>query len=757
MKQLLLLLGSLLLALRAEGWDESHHFFKCHTEKEFIENRMPNNLDNLVALVEKWEKANFKNPYDMANALLKRYKNDGVTFEPDKNPNWAQRESWDKDKQDMCNRLVLMDHTVPQDQYEPREECALYRALSHSVDPYPFGGIDENWQENQRRRKRRREPEYELAKHPLESGVLRTPWGPIAAGTLLGGIVAGNKNDQKSIQNMFSAIEIKFMKPEMKSKSLLPLHAFTLAGDIGQTSIIKKLSEHPEDTKLLGDRGIFGNCTACPRQYSLETTKFSHMTQAEIFAGIDALLISKARASTSSLKTLSQILRMYYSDLGLPGKPEYKACNRLELFKTEILVDTEVIKDQALNFMYAYTVYIDAVQAYITNENWEDIKPYFEKVRDMGWNDLTSFVDNYDYRDFDKCEMFSKDVPCQSTVDLVVVYGHEGGVTDSDFQREFIAHMGQVLGVGEHRSRMGILDGKTGEWREPMTNFSNIADWGCNFTDTAISGSSGSAMLDVIDALTKYYDDVYDKLREKKDTASAHAQVVLWYVGSNPSDQDEVKRKLQNFRYTFRDVYIIMMGRSKGSYMDFLVDSNKDFFSVSTYTGKPEKMAKEVAKRICQVPSVFIYPSCTNPDGRESSHEYKNYLSPNRTTFMIINPYNFFTSDHLKLTFGDSKVRVCSSRTNMNPVEGADATTCKDAPADFQFSSLCDGYLSSCKNIYLSITSFGAGTTCMSDECMYPNQLDYTMKHEGMICGSTGLLPSILLLLATMTLHIFRS
>ncbi|XP_076032044.1 uncharacterized protein LOC143019938 [Oratosquilla oratoria] len=760
MKQLLLLLGSFLLALRAEGWDENHKFYNCHTQRDLMEHRMPDNLDNLVALIEKWERTEaYKSPYDMANALLKRYKHDGVIYRANQIPEWAQRQTREKGKQDVCKRFVSLFETVPEDMYEPREECALYRALSHSVDTFPFGGTNENWDDAYRRRRRRRRRDIEIpeADHPIENGVIRTPSGPIAAGTLLGGIMAMDQSGSKTIQSVIDSENIDFMKDEMKRSSVLPLHAFTLAGDIAQTSIIQTITQDYEVRKFLGDRGIFGNCTACPRQYSLEQTKFSHMTQAEIFAGIDALLIAKAKPSFTSSLRLSQILRSYYSGVGLPGRPDYKACNRMELYKTELDGDRETLREQILHSMFAYTTVFDEIQLYIQGEDWTKIKNEFEKDRDEGWNAFTSFVNNYNYQDFEKCEMFSKDVPCQSSVDLVMIYGHEGGVIDGEFQREFIAHMGQVLGVGEHRSRMGILDGKTGDWREPMTNFSNVADWGCNFTETMTSGSSGAGMLDVIDELTAYYHGVYKELREKPETASAHAQVVLWYVGSNPSDQDEFERRLENFRYTFRDVYILMMGRSKGNYIDYMVDPNKDFFSVSSFTEKPEKMAREVAKRICQVPSVFIYPSCKDSEHRESGHEYKNYLSPNRTTFMIINPYNFFTSDYLKLTFGDSNIRVCGSRTNMNPVEGADETNCKDAPTDFEYWNLCDGYMSSCRNIYLGVTSLSSGYSCTDEECEYPNQVEYTMKHEGMICGSSALLPSILLLLAAMAFHTFRS
>ncbi|XP_076032048.1 uncharacterized protein LOC143019940 isoform X2 [Oratosquilla oratoria] len=754
MKQVILF-GCLLLISRAEGWDKNHNFYKCHTERDLTEQRMPSNLNNLIYLIEKWERTeSYKSPYDIANALLKRYKHDGVVYRVDKNPHWGQWQTpEEKEKQEVNKRFVSLFETVPEDMYEPREECALYRALSHSVETHPFEGTDENWENVQRRKRRRRGIEIPPAKHPIENGVLRTPSGPIAAGTLLGGIMAMDQSGSKTIQSVFDSEEIEFMKDEMKRSSILPLHAFTIAGDIAQVSFLNKLFYLSHEGKFLGDRGIFGNCTACPRQYSLEQKTFTHMTQAEIFAGIDALLIAKAKPSFTPTLRLSQILRMYYSDLGLPGKPEYKACNRLELYKTVLDADKETLREQILHSMFAYTMIYN--RSYIKKNSWMKVKETFEIIRDMGWNAFTSFVDNYDYYDFDQCEMFSEDVPCQSNIDLVMVYGHEEGVIKGKFQREFIAHMGQVLGVGEHRSRMGILDSKTKRWREQMNTFSNVADWGCNFTDTMTSGSSELGIMDVIYDLGDYYDFFYNGLRENPETALANAQVVLWYVGSDPDDRYGLKEVFKIFRDTYRDVYILMMGHNKGSYIDFLVDADKDFFNVSLYTGKPEKMAKEVAKRMCQVPSMFIYPSCKDPNGGESGHEYKSYLSPNRTTYMAINSYNFNTTNNLKLVFGNSSIRVCASQTDMNPIEGTDNTNCKDGPTDFDYYGLCKGNMSSCKNIYLSVTSLRAGYSC-TDECEYPDQIVYTMKHEGMTCGSSALLPSILLLLAAVAFHSFR-
>ena len=47
--------------------------------------------------------------------------------------------------------------------------------------------------------------------------------------------------------------------------------------------------------------------------------------------------------------TLSQALRMYYSDTGLPGNQAYRACNRVKLYEE---LDKDTIKTQVSFYKY---------------------------------------------------------------------------------------------------------------------------------------------------------------------------------------------------------------------------------------------------------------------------------------------------------------------------------------------------------------------------------------------------------------------
>ncbi|TOF85865.1 hypothetical protein CGJ15_25495, partial [Vibrio parahaemolyticus] len=89
---------------------------------------MPVNLGNLIALIQKWEREhNYQNPDTVADALINRYKIDGIIFQPTGYiiP-WSNAESKEVDKQDILTKTLVPSEIVPTDLYDHREECSLH-------------------------------------------------------------------------------------------------------------------------------------------------------------------------------------------------------------------------------------------------------------------------------------------------------------------------------------------------------------------------------------------------------------------------------------------------------------------------------------------------------------------------------------------------------------------------------------------------------------------------------------------------------
>nr|XP_045599375.1 uncharacterized protein LOC123758762 isoform X3 [Procambarus clarkii] len=752
------------------AWDENFKSTRCYQDGlENINDRMPINLGNLIALIEKWEREHtYQNPDAIADALLKRYRVDGITYQTSSNVfPWSPNELQEVDKQSILNAVLTPSETVPQNLYDPREECALHYMISHSTDTYPHAGLNYVWENTRRRRSdiifpQNSQQRYSLpsgvnpAEHPIENGVIWTPSGPVAVGTLLSGIMASDKTSIVTIRQILGDTNIDHIPVEMQNKDLNPLYVSTLSGDIGQSAVVAGLAGTTLNQIYLGPNGKFNNLTAAPKLYTLANSYdgiTSYLSRAEIFAGIDAMLISTfLRTSTSSKVRLSQILRMYYSEHGLPNNQDVRACNRMAAYKK---LDSTVIQEQALNFMYIYSEKFPELKRMIT-ENKDDftaIERSLKTALNDVWKAFNTFVGNYDYTDYNRCPSYSKnEVLCENQVDLLMVYGHDSGITDMDKQRQYISLLAQMIGVSVEGSRLGILDGKSASWIVPMTNFSNVADAGSNFTTLASSYGSGSDMIAVLNELSAYYNRSYKALLSDGNNAKAHSQVVLWNVpGSIPTDKETFLEQIRNFRLSFPDVYFLLVGKSKDVFSDMLLDPPKDFYTNNVIN--MEEFAATLAKRICRVPSVFTYPACDSnnvnfTNYREQSHIYNGYVSPNFTTYIKIAPQYFHYSGELKLTVSNADIQVCSSRESMYVENSATDYLCIEGGSEFNWEELCGRWLEQCNPIYLSVTGksdAGIGSYCQDEECQYPNQIQYEIRHEGMTCGAWWATPSVLL------------
>ncbi|XP_066977234.1 uncharacterized protein [Macrobrachium rosenbergii] len=781
--QLLVFLG---LSSLAAAWDTNFKALNCYVERSssmgisaLVETRMPMSMDNFIALVEKYERQHtMESAGRIADALISRYRKDGMVYDPEQLTAYMYqpKETFEIDKQDIIRNLLSSSYEVPVDTFENREECSLHFMMSHSTDTYPHPGINEFWQNSGRYRRdaNQRLSSYsqpagiEPATHPIENGVVLSSSGPVALGTLLAGISTTLSGNEQTIASVLGDNVVNYMPDEMKVKRLNPLYVATLAGDIGQTAL--KASNSPSTIKaFLGPTGKFSNSTAAPKLFTLKDGNdgiIIYLTRSEIFAGIDAMLITQYLTSASSSRVkLSQILRMYYSDRGLPNLPTYKACNRMEAYNS--IRDDEKTKEQVLNFMYAYSNYDSFARQYIdeNSENFEDIQSHFTGSLNDAWSAFSGFIGSYNSDDYESCPTYTQgSVKCETTTDLVVVYNREGGVQDSQAQREYITLLAQKIGVGQDRSRLGVIDARNAEWLMPVTNVSNVADLGANFTLNSQQFGSGGSSADamrILETLHNYYFEFYNLSHSSGENATANSQVVVWNVPRSAPDfnDDNNLKVLRDFHLSFPDVYFLLVGNTQADYVNVLHDKEKDFFKINLLD--TEETADQIAKRVCQIPKVFFYPACDTDlpqytDYREDTHIFKGYVTPNYTTYAMIAPQNFKYSYHVTLTLQSQDVKVCASRVSMSVDSTAEDIQCQEATNEaLEWHELCtDSNLTLCSPIYLSISGTPTGNVrCDANDCQFPNQVEYKIGHEGLVCGAASFNISLLLLAILALLH----
>jgi hypothetical protein len=171
---------------------------------------------------------------------------------------------------------------------------------------------------------------------PVENGVLQSPWGAIAGGTVVAGIAAGLEQQRVPVRDLIGDHMGQYRKRVARQANIQVDNRFaaTLSGDIAESV----LRQSPNVIQV-GAAGAWNN-SAVPRWYFLSQRERLEMTDAEIRGGIDGLFIGsniiRWRDNAAQNLRLSQVLDMYYSQRGIFGMTNddtaARACNRRNLF-----------------------------------------------------------------------------------------------------------------------------------------------------------------------------------------------------------------------------------------------------------------------------------------------------------------------------------------------------------------------------------------------------------------------------------------
>lgn len=626
---------------------------------------------------------------------------------------------------------------------------------------------------------------YTQATHPLENGVMETPYGPVAAGTLLAGLSVMNSQSSISIRNLLDQESLQRLPSEIWNQAIKPMYAATLSGDIGEMALSLMMPQAQGFAPSVGPAGRYHNCTTCARLYSLQNhIPTTTLTRAEMFAGIDALLIKKAYDNGMSNYGLSlaQILKFYYSEQGLPGAPDHKACNRLELYSS---LDDQEIQLQALFFMYAFQEdfpYIsDTIE--IHKQNFPDYRNKLKTAIAQVHTAITNFISSYQNDDEGNptCQtpgqVADNNYPSpmsQTVVDAIFVYNENSPTTDATSNRQLIGDVARRLRQDAVMTTVGVLSYPSGNWLYPPQNFSNIGDWACNFTadysGSSDSGSVNDGIDSVYSALTTYYSTRLTALLTDDNSSGNSSQVVVWEVGGAPyGDASNANETIYNFRLAFPDVRVLRLGSNRSPFQGML-EFDDDFVTSQGLDLRP--LEDVVLDRLMASPRSYVYPACHFNDTSlmtsydESSHVYQGSVSPNYTTYIEVPARLFQLSESVSFTVtdqsGGSDVYMCASRTNRFANQDYQTLdneavlfiTNEDDPlqcnSTITYDFPCDMYLMQCNSIYLAISAANATSAgCNNGDqgCAMPGQITYQLSHEGLYCSGSSVLPTLALLL----------
>lgn len=175
-----------------------------------------------------------------------------------------------------------------------------------------------------------------LSQCPVENGVIRTPWGAVAAGTLIAGIAAGLEPQTVTTRELLALSRAQGDGHSSRQTQVFNVDnrwAATLSGDLAEVALL----QGPVTQQIQVGASGGWNSTTIPRWYFLSQRERLELTDAEIRGGLDGLILAtrvqEFRSAAPTMR-LSQLLDMYYSQRGVFSSP-VRSCNRRQLF-TEV-------------------------------------------------------------------------------------------------------------------------------------------------------------------------------------------------------------------------------------------------------------------------------------------------------------------------------------------------------------------------------------------------------------------------------------
>jgi len=587
------------------------------------------------------------------------------------------------------------------------------------------------------------------SKTPLEIGVVRTSYGTVAAGLVLAGLATGRDPQRIQLKDLIKDPSLQITAASLERYVESPWVA-TLAGDVAQSALLKA----SQGVASVGPRGKWNN-TYCPRESAQQIADHSLMTIAEMYGGIDGLLISK-RINTwdNSYMKLSHVLEMYYSDQGVYGDATYRACSRLANFKDPNKVDMAMLKEQALSAALIYyskgmvgspsigSSYrpVDIIGGYVNNTVNEM----------MNYINANSQVE----LDFVQCQGLPE-VPLLETAatysDLTFVVDQFNDPTDIDKQKELMGTLATYLDIQPGGSRMEVISSKDGTPFFNLTTSSNRAEIACRIQNLNIPYSERR----IADVLARMRSRIAQEraLDRLNKINGANSRAILFFVSSytaGTSESNRIRDELAKYQKEMPDVNVMFATlASAEEFRSFVKKFDRDIIRMNTFVRYADA-APTIAASLATVPARFFYPACKDTSASsvatEASFVYTGFLNPQTVQYFRIGAENFFSSQsvtiRMKSTYGVAK--FCWSNTNERPgIKDTCSNVLKpDETVEFKFVQPCARLPdpASCPAIYISATPLNNedGIPCSEKSCHTPDQVKFTFTHQGMRCSSAA-------------------
>ncbi|KAK2727224.1 uncharacterized protein LOC136033098 isoform X2 [Artemia franciscana] len=679
--------------------------------------------------------------------------------------NYTQNDTEENKKIYEDNVLVHQDAAETDEANEVSEGVAIETVLN------------EEEEDPGKSRKRRALPiNYALpiSKSPLQRGVIYTPYGTVAAGPVLSGIAAGLEPQTVRLRDWMGSVYYNWSDTVL-DRSINNIWGTTIASDIAQSGLLRIHLSHT----TVGPSGSWNDSLGiCPREFALHNEDPSYLTNAEIYGGIDGLLLGlKMRDWDKEYLKLSDLLSSYYSETGVAKDRSYRACNRISNFLDPNKVNHNILKEEALTFLVAY--YDKDTEG---NPVFKPSLDKFVKAKqfiDTTYNDLTKLLNNKEIirDDFVPCTglptLPTTEIPRTDTDLLFVIDQFTFSNEEVQRQTELAGFLALDLNIGITTSQMEVLSSLDGSVIVPQS--ANKAQLACSIRNTVISIHNQRKLHNVLATLRTRFDR--DKIEERNNkTSGANGKTVLFSLsGRSPSTQEiedftKEYELLKNEHPDVRLLFAVAGTVSSEIYKSFVQEPEKDIFKLNLFTTYKEA-ASIIGDRARSLSAKLFYPECYSDVALdEASFAHTIYVTPGTQKFYKIMPSTMHLSQNLKIKFTilHGNAEVCLSRIQEPPVSSSALSVCQknvNGGDIIEFTNYPAPCMSgSCSPIYVAIKAAQEtdSESCPDPQCDSPDQVKVVWTHEGMVCSKdfrsgapTQLVSHVILLVFTLLLIIF--
>ncbi|XP_077295617.1 uncharacterized protein LOC143917878 [Arctopsyche grandis] len=587
---------------------------------------------------------------------------------------------------------------------------------------------------------------------PVETGVMRTTWGAVSAGTLLAGIAAGLQPLKVSVSDLSERLS-KNLETETKKIIIDNKFAATLAGDLAEAALLIGPQTDITNNRIDMSVGAGGgwNSTQAPKWYFLSQSKDFEFTDAEIRGGLDGLIlgtyIEEFRRKASSIK-LSQLLDMYYSQRGVFSN-KFRACNRQTLVPE--VAPSEVILSEALGFSYVLDK-IMQLPGTISDRGFVSYSTLaanaLAKYIPSSLNDLsclaTETANNYD-------------VEVATNIYLVLD-------TTWEYHNIYpsLSYLLDNLDISHLNSNFTLINGNDGKLIiDSSWSLSNFHE----FYNVTIHQelSRGFQLTTVLEKIQQLQEECLNRERSIK-SGGGTSSIVLMVVNQATIDsaaENFAIERLKIFSETIPDMkFLYLTAGSRERFTNLVKEPEKDIFSLTVSSSdSTSSQINNAVNRIKDVSRRLINPRCgsdwTPTDSGTTT--LVQYVAPSMINYYKLHPNYFYKlngNGMVKIQgHGFGGLTVCRSRyvelpRRSNSSSGNEDIVCDSVTGntlDINLGDACNKkkYIHKCEPLYISVEAIAVQevTTarCTEKGCRFPDAVKYTVHLQELGCFSSAI------------------